>query len=119
MKKYKVHDNQGCNFMDYTHEEPWTGEEIREHLIEQTIDQRDLEGTEDGELIKQQSLEDMVEIYDITLEEVKPNFINDEEKMFDFHRITKEDFLNSYSYLTEEEYEETRLIVEQESNNGN
>jgi hypothetical protein len=32
------------------------------------------------------------------------SFIDDEEKMIDFNTITKEQFLNSYSYITEEEY---------------
>lgn len=35
------------------------------------------------------------------------SFIDDEEKMQDFVRLTKEEFLLSYSYLTEEEYELT------------
>jgi hypothetical protein len=32
------------------------------------------------------------------------DFIDDEEKMRDFKLLTKEEFLNSYSYLTEKEY---------------
>ena len=39
------------------------------------------------------------------------SFINDQEKMVDFFTITKEVFLNFYSYLTEEEYEETKKDV--------
>lgn len=39
------------------------------------------------------------------------NFISDQEKMRDYWELTKEEFLFSYSYLTEEEYEETREIV--------
>lgn len=41
----------------------------------------------------------------------KGNFVNDAEKMRDFHRLTKEGFLQSYSYLTEEEYDNTSSIV--------
>ena len=41
----------------------------------------------------------------------KGNFVNDAEKMRDFHRLTKEEFLQSYSYLTEEEYDNTRSII--------
>lgn len=41
----------------------------------------------------------------------KGNFVNDAEKMRDFHRLTKEEFLQSYSYLTEEEYDNTSSIV--------
>jgi hypothetical protein len=32
------------------------------------------------------------------------NFINDEEKMVDFFNISKDEFLQSYSYLNEKEY---------------
>lgn len=39
------------------------------------------------------------------------SFINDQEKMVDFFTTTKEEFLNFYSYLTEEEYEETKKDV--------
>lgn len=38
------------------------------------------------------------------------NFYDDEEKMFDFLILTKEEFLKSYSYLTEEEYDNTMDI---------
>lgn len=41
------------------------------------------------------------------------NFINDEEKMKDFKILSKEEFLQSYSYLTEEEYENTKALVQQ------
>ena len=37
------------------------------------------------------------------------NFLDDEEKMKDFDRLTKEEFLFSYSYLSEEEYNLTRI----------
>ena len=39
------------------------------------------------------------------------SFINEQEKMIDFFTISKEEFLNFYSYLTEEEYDETRQEV--------
>lgn len=39
------------------------------------------------------------------------NFIDDEEKMKDFYELTKEEFLLSYSYLTEEEYDNTARLV--------
>lgn len=35
------------------------------------------------------------------------DFLDDEEKMRDFKKLTKKDFLFSYSYLTEEEYDKT------------
>lgn len=35
------------------------------------------------------------------------NFIEDKEKMKDFKDLTKEEFLKSYKYITEKEYEET------------
>ena len=34
-------------------------------------------------------------------------FIDDKEKMKDFFELSKKEFLNSYSYLTEEEYFQT------------
>lgn len=34
-------------------------------------------------------------------------FIEDKEKMKDFLKLNKEDFLKSYSYLLEEEYDAT------------
>ena len=41
------------------------------------------------------------------------NFIDDYEKMKDFCELSKEEFLLSYSYLTEEEYDNTmRLVLE-------
>ena len=35
------------------------------------------------------------------------DFCDDEEKMADFNKLTKQEFLDSYSYLTEEEYQLT------------
>ena len=35
------------------------------------------------------------------------DFTDDEEKMADFNKLTKQEFLDSYSYLTEQEYELT------------
>jgi hypothetical protein len=42
------------------------------------------------------------------------NFLDDEEKMKDFYELTKEEFLTSYSYLTEEEYDNTAKLVKKE-----
>ena len=41
------------------------------------------------------------------------DFIDDEEKMYDFVRLTKEEFLLSYSYLTEDEYNNTKRLHEE------
>lgn len=38
-------------------------------------------------------------------------FVDDGEKMRDFFDLTKEEFLESYSYLTEEEYDATEEYV--------
>ena len=48
------------------------------------------------------------------------DFIDDEEKMYDFVRLTKEEFLSSYSYLTEDEYNNTKRLYEERNrwNNG-
>ena len=43
------------------------------------------------------------------------NFINDVEKMHDFKCLTKSDFLKSYSYLTEEEYDATKNETHEDS----
>lgn len=39
------------------------------------------------------------------------NFINDKDKMRDFVKLTKDEFLASYSYLTEAEYEATHKLA--------
>lgn len=41
---------------------------------------------------------------------MKANFITDAEKMRDFKVLTKDEFLQSYSYLTEAEYDETERL---------
>ena len=47
------------------------------------------------------------------------DFIDDEEKMNDFVRLTKEEFLLSYSYLTEDEYNNTKRLYEERSRKNN
>ena len=42
-----------------------------------------------------------------TNEYADANFINDKEKMRDFKELSKKDFLSSYSYLAEQEYDNT------------
>lgn len=42
---------------------------------------------------------------------IHDNFVDDEEKMRDFYELSKDEFLMSYSYLTEEEYDNTARIV--------
>ena len=41
----------------------------------------------------------------------KANFITDEDKMADFHNVDKAEILYTYSYLTEEEYDNTAELV--------
>lgn len=43
-------------------------------------------------------------------------FIDDREKMEDFVELTREEFLESYSYLTEEEYDETADLLKDKAN---
>ena len=38
------------------------------------------------------------------------DFYDDAEKMADFRMLSKEEFLKSYSYLTEQEYNNTKMI---------
>lgn len=40
------------------------------------------------------------------------DFIQDDEKMRDFFILTKDEFLSSYSYLKEEDYDQTKEIVD-------
>lgn len=37
------------------------------------------------------------------------DFCDDEEKMKDFHILSKDEFLETYSYIVEEEYNATRI----------
>jgi len=39
-------------------------------------------------------------------------FIDDKDKMIDFKILSKEEFLNSYSYLTEKEYDDTKKKID-------
>ena len=41
------------------------------------------------------------------------SFLNDKEKMVDFFYLTKQKFLESYSYITEEEYITTLKHLEE------
>jgi hypothetical protein len=43
---------------------------------------------------------------------INSTFITDFEKMKDFKVLSKEEFLNSYSYLTEQEYNLTKSYLE-------
>lgn len=46
------------------------------------------------------------------------NFLNDIDKMYDFLALTKDEFLFSYDYLTEQEYDNTlRLFNEDRGTN--
>jgi len=44
-----------------------------------------------------------------TLTLSQSNFLDDDEKMADFEILTKKEFLTSYSYLTEQEYDNTMV----------
>lgn len=47
------------------------------------------------------------------------SFVDDKEKMRDFKELTKEEFLFSYSYLTEEEYDATMRCLKRRDNTMN
>lgn len=68
-------------------------------LIQSTLDNLYEDNAEDLELINR--LNKFVSI------EINENFLDDKEKMYDFVRLTKEDFLASYGYLTEKAYNDT------------
>jgi len=44
------------------------------------------------------------------------DFCDDAEKMVDFLQLSKEEFLESYSYMTEEEYLLTSIKIKEKSN---
>jgi hypothetical protein len=46
------------------------------------------------------------------ISDIEIGFLPDEEKMRDFFEVSKEEFLFSYSYLTEEEYDTTKKAVD-------
>lgn len=41
---------------------------------------------------------------------IKKDFTEDKEKMRDFRILSKDEFLKFYSYISEEEYEATKII---------
>jgi len=49
---------------------------------------------------------------DWTVFDFEKMFITDQEKMYDFKKLSRTEFLESYSYLTEEEYDETARYVD-------
>ena len=49
------------------------------------------------------------------IQEPSTDFVDDLEKMKDFFKITKEEFLNSYSYVNEAEYDATAEKVTKEN----
>lgn len=62
----------------------------------------------DGELIEQMKFFILDYISENVLKKKSGSiFINDAEKMFDFMMLSKDEFLMSYMYLTEEEYDAT------------
>lgn len=63
----------------------------------------------DREFMEKEDVKDLEE--QIRFVKFYGSFIDDQEKMIDFFTITKEEFLNFYSYLTEKEYEATARDV--------
>lgn len=53
---------------------------------------------------------------EINNKELLPNFTDDEDKMKDFYILSKEEFLDSYSYLTDVEYDNTKLTIHNKLN---
>ena len=79
-----------------------------------TMKERILKTLEDNLLINREFLEEeRIKDLEEQIRAVKFNgsFIDDQEKMIDFFTITKEEFLNFYSYITREEYEATAQDV--------
>lgn len=59
-----VTDLQGCSFMDYTHEENWTAEDIRVHLRDQFNDQNG-----EDQVPTDVTLDTMLDIFELSVEE--------------------------------------------------
>ena len=57
-----------------------------------------------SDIVSEELLE---QLFDEKAEVFNQSFADDAEKMIDFNTLTKEEFLQSYSYLTEAEYEAT------------
>ena len=55
-------------------------------------------------------LQDLYATYEIVDDETVHTFLDDVDKMYDFLELSKEEFLQSYSYLTGEEYETTYRV---------
>ncbi len=62
--------------------------------------------------IQLQVLNEVVNKIKINVLRTLRNFIDDPEKMQDFKTLSKDDFLKSYSYITEEEYNNTLELQE-------
>ena len=46
------------------------------------------------------------------MEKLIASFENDKDKMADFNRISKEEFLESYSYINKDSYDLTKSIID-------
>lgn len=88
-----------------------TKEELVDRMIEKAKAWKIIAESKDDEKI-------VLDLYDmedllcmLELVQLKgSNFLDDREKMSDFRWLSKEKFLESYSYLTEEEYDNTKLL---------
>lgn len=59
------------------------------------------------------------DFFDHEIITVDSNFVSDFEKMRDFEILTKDEFLDSYRYLTEDEYDATELYLNWLREKGN
>lgn len=91
---------------------------IDECLIDAWIKYQNSKGITSGDISPEDSLswdELMGQVADFIIKVSKnnlPTFLDDEEKMADFERLSKEEFLSMYSYLSEEEYDHTKEMQE-------
>lgn len=82
------------------------GWKIVDRKYNNTIESEDLNNYKPIKMIKEIN-DCMPERMKLDSSEIIHPFTNDGEKMVDFLRLSKEEFMMSYSYLTEEEYEAT------------
>ena len=57
-------------------------------------------------------LQDLYATYEVVSDETVHTFLDDVDKVYDFLELSKEEFLQSYSYLTEEEYNTALKVFE-------
>lgn len=105
MKAKRIEIETGYNY------ERWTKPELLEEVKRLWKENRRLK------TVNRKSVDNIYKpSYGITIERstIKAPFVDDDEKMNDFFLLSKEEFLNTYSYINEDSYEMTMDIVKKQ-----